>query len=80
MTPEEGTTRDLVVASTQINGFRLTLVDGAGWRESPGLIEEQGLLRVKEAIRNADLVVELIPPARLEEMILEDSQKEVSSI
>lgn len=80
VTPEEGTTRDLVVASTQINGFPLTLVDGAGWRESPGLIEEQGLLRVKEAIRNADLVVELIPPARLEEMIVEDSQKEVSSI
>ena len=80
VTPEEGTTRDLVVASTQINGFPLTLVDGAGWRESPGLIEEQGLLRVKEAIRNADLVVELIPPARLEEMIVDDSQKEVSSI
>lgn len=57
VSPEAGTTRDLVEVSLDLSGFKVVLVDTAGIRETGGLIEREGMRRARERARAADLVI-----------------------
>ncbi len=53
----KGTTRDVVEGKTNIKGLLINLFDTAGIRESDNEIEEIGILKSKQKIDDADLVV-----------------------
>jgi len=57
VTPQPGTTRDLVESWVRWNDLALRIVDTAGIRESHDPIEQEGVRRGQEAIRTADLVL-----------------------
>jgi tRNA modification GTPase len=52
-----GTTRDLVTDSIDLDGFRVTLVDTAGIRETCDAVEAEGVARSRHAVEVADLVL-----------------------
>ncbi|MEJ0010947.1 MAG: tRNA uridine-5-carboxymethylaminomethyl(34) synthesis GTPase MnmE [Alphaproteobacteria bacterium] len=54
VSPEPGTTRDLIEAHLDIGGYAVTLVDTAGLREAEG-IEGEGIRRAGERLASADL-------------------------
>ena len=64
VSPEAGTTRDLVQVTLDIDGMAVHLTDTAGIRfgadEGVGQIEEEGVRRALKAAANADLVLILI--------------------
>ncbi len=47
VTPEPGTTRDLIEVHLDLGGFPATLVDTAGLREASGAIEAEGIRRAE---------------------------------
>ncbi len=55
--PQPGTTRDVLSASTALEGWPVCLVDTAGWRESADPIEQAGIALAQEYVQRADLVV-----------------------
>ena len=57
----EGTTRDIVESTINIDGITLKLFDTAGLRETTDTIEQIGIKKAKQAIANADLVLVLRP-------------------
>jgi tRNA modification GTPase len=63
VSPQAGTTRDLVQVSLDIDGIAVHLIDTAGIRdagESVGEIEEEGIRRALEAAASAHIVLMLI--------------------
>ena len=54
-----GTTRDTIEVETTINGYRVCFVDTAGLRETTDDVEQEGIRRAKETIKQADLVIEV---------------------
>ncbi|MGQ9798786.1 MAG: tRNA uridine-5-carboxymethylaminomethyl(34) synthesis GTPase MnmE [Ignavibacterium sp.] len=52
-----GTTRDIIREEISIDGILFRLYDTAGLRESDNPIEEEGIKRSREALRNADIVL-----------------------
>ena len=52
-----GTTRDVLREQIDIDGLLVELVDTAGLRENPGLIEEEGIRRARQAQKNADAIL-----------------------
>ncbi len=52
-----GTTRDLVRETVEIDGVALTLVDTAGLRESPDVIEREGIRRARAELERADVAL-----------------------
>jgi tRNA modification GTPase len=66
VTPEPGTTRDLIEVRLDLGGFPVTLVDTAGLREATGAVEREGIRRAEERAGDADLVLwlaDVISPA-----------------
>ena len=55
----EGTTRDVLEGSLEINGVLFRLVDTAGLRKSDDDIEQEGIRRAEQAIKYADVIVYL---------------------
>ena len=55
-----GTTRDVLREQITLNGVPVTLVDTAGLRESPDIIEAEGIRRAKAEIGRADLAIVLL--------------------
>lgn len=55
-----GTTRDIVEETIQIKGISLKILDTAGIREARDQIEQIGVNKAKEQIREADLVLFVI--------------------
>ncbi len=62
VSPEAGTTRDLVEARLDLQGHAVILTDTAGLRETDGLVERIGIERARAAVREADLVLSLAEP------------------
>ncbi len=60
VSPEAGTTRDLIEVSMEIGGYAVTLVDTAGIREHAGAIESEGIRRALARAEHADLTLWLI--------------------
>ncbi|MBZ8133524.1 tRNA uridine-5-carboxymethylaminomethyl(34) synthesis GTPase MnmE, partial [Afifella sp. IM 167] len=59
VSPEAGTTRDLVSVELSLGGYPVTLVDTAGLRETPSEAESLGVARARKAAEAADLVLRL---------------------
>lgn len=57
VTDVPGTTRDLVTERIDLNGYRVTLTDTAGLRESGDPIEAEGMARSRRAAGSADLTL-----------------------
>ncbi len=55
-----GTTRDVLREQITLNGIPVTLVDTAGLRDSPDVIEAEGIRRVHLEIQRADLAIVLL--------------------
>jgi tRNA modification GTPase len=62
VSPEPGTTRDVVSEPCVIAGLPFRIADSAGLRESADLVEEQGVARARRAAKGADIVIVLIDP------------------
>ena len=60
VSPEPGTTRDVVEARIEVEGIELILQDTAGLREAEGTIESEGILRTQRAIERADVVLLIV--------------------
>jgi len=60
VTPVPGTTRDVLRESLLIDGVPVTLVDTAGLRDSPDVVEAEGIRRAKVEFERADLALLLI--------------------
>lgn len=60
VSPEAGTTRDLIEVHMEIAGYAVTLVDTAGIREASGSIESEGIRRALARAEHADITIELI--------------------
>jgi tRNA modification GTPase len=76
-----GTTRDVIREEVSIDGILFKLFDTAGIRISEDEIEKEGILRSREAIKNADIVlliqdVQQIPDNNLLEEIYSLVEKE----
>ena len=52
-----GTTRDLVEGVVKLDNITLNLIDTAGIRDSEDIIEQIGIEKSKEALKEADLVI-----------------------
>jgi tRNA modification GTPase len=52
-----GTTRDILREQINIDGLLVELVDTAGLRENPDVIEAEGIRRAREAQKNADAIL-----------------------
>ncbi|MXN64818.1 tRNA uridine-5-carboxymethylaminomethyl(34) synthesis GTPase MnmE [Stappia sp. GBMRC 2046] len=61
VTEEAGTTRDVLEVHLDLHGLPVTLVDTAGIREAEGLVEREGIRRAREKMRQADLILWLMP-------------------
>ena len=57
VSPEPGTTRDVVEARIELEGLEIILQDTAGARVAKGLIESEGIARTRRAIERADVVL-----------------------
>ena len=65
VTDEPGTTRDLIEVPLDLGGIKIVVTDTAGIRSGAARVEEIGIGRALASARNADLVLELLPPAGL---------------
>ncbi len=52
-----GTTRDVLRETIDIDGLSVELVDTAGLRDNPDIIEKEGIRRAREAMTSADAVL-----------------------
>lgn len=57
VTPEPGTTRDLVRVELDLGGVKVVVTDTAGIREEAGTVEALGIERALASAANADLVI-----------------------
>jgi len=60
VSPEPGTTRDVVEAHIEVEGIEIILQDTAGARVAKGLIESEGVARTRRAIERADIVLLIV--------------------
>lgn len=59
VSPEAGTTRDLIEVRVDLGGYAATLVDAAGLRDAAVGVEGEGVRRAQVRARDADLVLVL---------------------
>lgn len=64
VTDIEGTTRDTLEETININGITLNLVDTAGLRKTDDVIEKIGVKKAKEEADKADLILYLIDSSK----------------
>jgi len=60
VTEVAGTTRDILRERIQIDGMPLHIIDTAGLRESDNIVEQEGIRRAHEEIRQADKILLII--------------------
>ena len=57
VTEVAGTTRDILREQINLDGLSVELIDTAGLRDNPDVVEQEGIRRAREAMRNADAVM-----------------------
>lgn len=62
VTPEPGTTRDVIEVALDLGGYPVLVADTAGLRENPGVIEAEGIRRAHQWLETADFVVLMTAP------------------
>lgn len=77
VSPEAGTTRDLIEVQMDIGGYAATLVDTAGIRESEQVVEAEGIRRALARARHADITLRLCEVAEIHSQV-EILKKEAS--
>ena len=83
VTPIAGTTRDVIDVALDIDGYKVTVTDTAGLRESDDLVELEGIRRAERAADVADLVYwlqpvnELLDPSRPEGSVVVRSKSDL---
>lgn len=60
VTPVAGTTRDILKETIHIDGMPIHIIDTAGLRESNDIVEQEGIRRAKQEIKNADRLLLLV--------------------
>ncbi len=80
VSPEPGTTRDLVEAEFELDGVRMVLQDTAGLRAGGGEVEAEGHRRAVAAVAAADLAVVLWSTDDASVLDLEELPVEVPAI
>ena len=60
VTAIEGTTRDVLRENIQIDGMPLHIIDTAGLRDSPDIVEQEGIRRAWQEIQQADRILLLV--------------------
>ncbi len=68
VSPEAGTTRDLIEIQMEIAGYAVTLVDTAGIRDTQNAIEAEGIRRTHARAEQADLTLYLQDIAELDKL------------
>ncbi len=64
VTPIAGTTRDLLEEDLRLGGLHFRLMDTAGIRDTEEIVEQEGIRRSKQAMRDADLILLLLDASR----------------
>jgi len=64
VTDIEGTTRDVLEESIQLNGISLTVMDTAGIRNTEDVVEKIGVNKAKEYANEADLIIFVVDSSR----------------
>ncbi|MGK0440720.1 MAG: tRNA modification GTPase, partial [Pseudohongiellaceae bacterium] len=67
VTEIEGTTRDVLREQIQIDGMPLHIIDTAGLRESPDIVEQEGIRRAWDEIRKADRILLVVDSTHTQE-------------
>ena len=67
VTEIEGTTRDILREQIQIDGMPLHIIDTAGLRESPDIVEQEGIRRAWDEIRKADRILLVVDSTQSQE-------------
>jgi tRNA modification GTPase len=62
VSPEAGTTRDVVTVTLDLGGYRVTLADTAGLREGATGVEAIGIARTESLVTAADVVIAVRSP------------------
>lgn len=60
VSPEAGTTRDVVTAGIALDGWPIALTDTAGLRVGASGVEAEGIARTRRALAEADVVVRVV--------------------
>ena len=76
VTSVKGTTRDTIEETITHKGFKINFMDTAGIHESQDEVEKIGILRAKESIEKADIVLAMFDAS----CKLDDEDKEILSI
>jgi len=63
VSPEAGTTRDVLEARLDLGGYAVVVTDTAGLHEATGPVEREGVRRARDRIASADLVIWLVDAA-----------------
>ena len=64
VTDIEGTTRDVLEESIQLNGISLNIVDTAGIRKTEDIVEKIGVNKAKDQMQDEDLVIFVVDASR----------------
>ena len=64
VSPEAGTTRDIIEARLNLEGIPVTIFDTAGIRKTDNSIEEEGVQRTEKATKAADIIVSIREPEK----------------
>ncbi|XP_036378041.1 tRNA modification GTPase GTPBP3, mitochondrial [Megalops cyprinoides] len=65
VSPVAGTTRDVVETALDIGGFPVLLSDTAGLRDTPDIVEREGVRRARERVEQADLTLVVVDSTHL---------------
>ncbi|XP_016064901.1 PREDICTED: tRNA modification GTPase GTPBP3, mitochondrial [Miniopterus natalensis] len=65
VSPEPGTTRDVLEIPVDLAGFPALLSDTAGLREGKGPVEQEGVRRARERLEQADLILAVLDASDL---------------
>lgn len=68
VTEIEGTTRDVLREHIQIDGMPVHIIDTAGLRESPDIVEQEGIRRAWAEIEKADRVLLVVDSTQSQEI------------
>jgi tRNA modification GTPase len=74
VSPEPGTTRDVVTLATAIDGWPVQLADTAGLRPTTDEIESAGVALAESALANADLAVVVTDASQPTPVVLNNSR------
>lgn len=66
VSPQAGTTRDLIEVQLDLDGYPVTVIDTAGIRETDDPVEQEGVRRARDRAAQADLVLWLSEDERAE--------------